>query len=239
MAIKPILAMTAAEMYRISALPEKIAWMACHFSPYGLGLSNLPKDLPPGSLLILDDCTPPHGHDPLLIAEQLSACAEHFHCTGILLDFQRAGCRETASIAKHLAEALPCPTAVSEAYARELECPIFLPPVPPSVSPETYISFWKNREVWLDLGMEGELLTLTEQGCDSVSLPCPVPDTEGFAEETLHCHYTIETNEKAARFTLWRTKEDLKKLLEDAEKAGAAQGIGLYQEIAASLYTSH
>ena len=65
MAITPFLAMTAAEMRNISVCPPKIAWMACHFSPYGLGLSNMPKDLPSNSLLIVDDYTPPSGHDPL------------------------------------------------------------------------------------------------------------------------------------------------------------------------------
>ena len=82
MAITPFLAMTATEMYRNTSLPEKTAWMACHFSPYGLGLSNLPKELPPGSLLIVDDITPPHGHDPVFIAEQLIGCVDQFQCSG-------------------------------------------------------------------------------------------------------------------------------------------------------------
>ena len=47
MAITPFLAMTAAEFRKKEDLPDKIAWMACHFSPYGLGLSNLPQRLPP------------------------------------------------------------------------------------------------------------------------------------------------------------------------------------------------
>ena len=58
MAIAPFLAMTAAETRNHSVLPPKIAWMACHFSPYGLGLSNLPQRLPPHALLLLDDITP-------------------------------------------------------------------------------------------------------------------------------------------------------------------------------------
>ena len=47
MAIRPFLAMTAAEIRGTETLPPKTAWMACHFSPYSTGLSNLPKDLPP------------------------------------------------------------------------------------------------------------------------------------------------------------------------------------------------
>ena len=231
MAIVPFLAMVAVEMRNISALPPKTAWMACHFSPYGPGLSNLPRTLPPGALLILDDVTPPHRHDPTLVAEQLSECVETLQCCGILLDFQRKGCAETKAIAKHLAEALPCPVVLSDSYAEDLDCPVFLPSVPPSVPPEVYLSPWQSREIWLEISLEGEILTLTEQGCERAPLPCPDPDATGFFDETLHCHYSIETNETSARFTLWRTKEDVLELLEDVESLGIASAVGLYQEL--------
>ena len=73
MAIRPFLAMTAAEIRGTETLPPKTAWMACHFSPYSTGLSNLPKALPPGSMVILDDITPIHGHDSETIAALLEA----------------------------------------------------------------------------------------------------------------------------------------------------------------------
>ena len=231
MALQPFLAMTAAEFRCAPALPPKAAWMACHFSPYGTGLSNLPQRLPPGALLIVDDVTPPHRHHPPFMAEQLSQCVESLQCCGVLLDFQRRGCEETQSIAKQLVAALPCAVAVSESYAKELSCPVLLAPVPPSMALEDYICPWKDREVWLELGTEGEILTLTEQGCTVTSLPYPDWERTGLEEETLHCHYTIETNEKAARFTLWRTREDLTDLLEEAESLGVAGTIGLYQEL--------
>jgi len=231
MAIAPFLAMTAAEMRNISTFPQKTAWMACHFSPYATGLSNLPKALPPGSLLILDDVTPPHGHDPVLIAQQLLQCTEALGCYGVLLDFERAACAETEAIAKHLAATLPCPTAVSANYAGDLGCPVFLPVIPPSVPLEAYLSSWKGREIWLEIGLEGELLTLTQQGCEAAPLAYLNPEMEGFADKELHCHYTIETNEKAARFTLWRTKEDLTDLLAEAEALGVTGTVGLYQEL--------
>ena len=231
MAITPFLAMTAAEMYASSSLPEKVAWMACHFSPYGTGLSNLPKAMPPGSLLMVDDITPPHRHDPVLIAEQLSACVETFPCSGVLLDFQRSGFEETQAIAGYLAQALPCPTVVSSSYAEDLDCPVFLPPVPPSVCPEDHLLPWNGREIWLEIGLDGEILTLTETGCNGTSLPCPDLDADGFSDDVLHCHYTIETTEKAARFTLWRTKEDMEQLLAEAEALGVVGAVGLYQEL--------
>ena len=231
MAIVPFLAMTAAEMRSCSVFPENIAWMACHFSPYGTGLSNLPKNLPSGSVLIVDDITPPHRHDPKLIAQQLSQYVEKFQCSWVLLDFQRSGCLETETIARHLTEALPCPAALSACFAKDLDYPVFLPPLPPSVPLEEYLLPWKGRDIWLELGLDGEILTLTETGCETVSLLYPERKAEGFCEERLHCHYSMETNEKSARFTLWRTKEDLEELLREAEHLGVNGFVGLYQEM--------
>lgn len=235
MAIAPFLAMTAAEMRTVSSLPSQIAWMACHFSPYGLGLSNLPKVLPSGSLLIVDDITPPHGHDPVLIARQLSMCAETLQCSGILLDFQRPDSPETQSLAEYLAAALSCPTAVSKKYAGEFECSVFLPPLPPSVTLEAYLQPWKGRDIWLELGMDGEYITLTEKGAESIVLPYPDCKLAGFSDKALHSHYYIETKETSAGFTLWRTKNDMRDLLEEAESLGVTGAVGLYQEIANML----
>lgn len=231
MAIVPFLAMTAAEMRCRSAFPEKIAWMACHFSPYGIGLSNLPRELPPGSLLMVDDITPPHGHDPGLIAEQLTNCVQTLQCNGVLLDFQRAGSEEARTLANHLTQALPCPVVVSEYYADHLDHPVFLPPVPPSVPLEEYLLPWKGREIWLELGLDGEILTLTERSCEVISLPCPDLESDRFSDEKLHCHYTIETTEKSAGFTLWRTANDLVELLAEAAELGVVGAVGLYQEL--------
>ena len=230
--------MTAAEIRNTTDFPTKIAWMACHFSPYGLGLSNLPRELPPGSLLMVDDITPPHGHDPGYIAAQLEECVRQQNCCGVLLDFQRTGCEESKAIAEYLAAALPCPTVVSETYARDLQCPVFLPPVPPSVPLENHLSPWKHREIWLELGLDGEILTLTEKGCEIAPLPHPDLDERGFADQTLHCHYQIETKETSARFTLWRTNKDLIALLKETENRGTIHCVGLYQEIATSLCSS-
>lgn len=231
MGIPYYLAMTGAEMAHAEVFPRHSGWMACHFSPYGTGLSNLPRELPPGSLLIVDDITPPHSHDPVLMAEQLSLCAETWHCSGLLLDFQRPGCVETAAIAKHLASALPCPTAVSAAYAGDLDCAVCLPPVPPSQPLEAYLSPWSGRETWLELALDGESITLTEQGAATVPLPCPQLSQPGFRDDCLHCHYRIHLTDDRAEFTLWRTEEDLAALMEAAENLGVMAAVGLYQEL--------
>lgn len=231
MAIRPFLAMTAAEMKNISSFPGEVAWMACHFSPYGLGLSNLPGSLPPGSLLILNDRTPIHGHDPRLIAQQLGECAAHLGCCGVLLDFQRSKEAETAELVKILSDALPCPVGVSEMYAEGVDCPVFLSPVPPSVALQSHLAPWKGREIWLETAMEGEIITLTEQGAEVTPLPCFEKKFDGFAEDKLHCHYQIQFEDDSARFTLWRTREDLEGLLNEGAQCGITAAVGLYQEL--------
>ena len=231
MAIRRYLAMTAAEMRTISVFPGEIAWMACHFSPYCLGISNLPRTLPPGSLLILDDITPIHGHDPQQIAGQLRERIDALRCSGLLLDFQRPDYEEAAALAKFLTQALPCPVAVSELYAADADCPVFLPPVPPSVPLEEYISPWKGREIWLEMALGGEVITLTPGGASTTPLPLEESCAGGHGDEVLHCHYHIAVEEEQARFTLFRTQDDLKKLLEEAEELGITNAVGLFQEL--------
>ena len=58
MGISHYLAMTGVEIAAAEALPENIAYMACHFSPYGTGLTGAPEVLPKHSMLILNDRIP-------------------------------------------------------------------------------------------------------------------------------------------------------------------------------------
>ena len=231
MPIRPFLAMTGAEIREKAGFPPKIAWMACHFSPYCLGLSNLPRELPPGSLLIVDDITPIHGHDPEIIAAQLRERVETLGCRGVLLDFQRPDNAETAALAAALTETLPCPVAVSDLYAGNRSHPVFLSPVPPSVPLAEHLAPWEGREVWLDISPEGECITLTEDGAHIIPLPSPAPNMQGFADDTLHCHYRIDMKKNAANFILWRIREDLEHLMMEADNLGVAKMIGLYQEM--------
>lgn len=231
MAIKRYLAMTAAEIGDSAALPSNVAWMACHFSPYTTGLSNRPKTLPPGSVLILNDVTPIHGHDPKVITDQLRECVEALECVGVLLDLQRTGNAETAALVQVLAGALPCLTAVSEPYARDVDSPVFLPPPPLHVPLGEYLAPWQDREVWLEMALDGEVITLTEAGAAFWPLAMGEAFEDGHREETLHCHYRIDMEENAARFTLRRTREDLDALLEEAEGLGVTTAVGLYQEL--------
>lgn len=231
MAIRPFLAMTAAEIRGTETLPPKTAWMACHFSPYSTGLSNLPKALPPGSMVILDDITPIHGHDSEVIAAQLRHRLEGLECSGVLLDFQRPGYEEAGLLAEQLAEALPCPVVVSALYGQALNCPVFLPPVPPDASLSDYLAPWHGREIWLEMALDGEIITLTPAGATTSPLLPAAQPSGGHWDGKLHCHYQIHTDADSARFTLFRTPEDLDALLTEGEALGVTCAVGLYQEL--------
>ena len=231
MAMRPFLAMTAAEIRKNIILPEKSAWMACHFSPYGRGLSNLPRFLPEGSLLMVDDITPLRGHDPEIITQQLIHCTESLNLQGILLDFQWPNDPEIAELVRCLSKSLPCPPAVSEAYADAAELPVFASPVPPSVPLREHLAKWEGREIWLDISTWGEDLLLSEEGCSASPISSWDLQESGFPDNTLHCHYKAELTENAARITLWRTWDDLSALLEEADSLGVKAAVGLYQEL--------
>lgn len=230
MAIAPFLAMTAAEMRNCTIFPRKIAWMACHFSSWNKELSNLPDTLPTGALLVVDDWEPLCHHDPEQILCQLAQWEDALQPGGILLDFQRPGSREVSELVKILAEGIRCPLIVSEAYATDTGAAVFLPPVPLSQTLEQYLKPWQGREIWLDLGCVGEVLYLNERGCRAEVVSGSFFPEAGISEKSLHCHYRIGTEADCAAFTLWRTAEDYRELLEEAETRQVAGVVGLYQE---------
>lgn len=219
------LALTAPEFTTCSPIPVTAAWMACHFSPYGTGLCNLPPILPDPAVVILNDRIPPAGHDPEYILDQLA----QINCSSILLDFQREGCSETAALTQAIVEQESRPVSVTPQYGQELSCPLFLPPVPIDIPIKEYLAPWQGREIWLEASLEGMAYTVTEQG----SRPGPLPriPEQGLKEEDLFCHYRIETFSDRAEFTLWRTREDLDALLDAAESLGVTKAIGLWQEL--------
>ena len=133
------LAMTAAET-AANPPPEHMAYMACHFASYDAGLSNIPTYLPDGALLILNDRIPVWEHDPDLVAQQLANAVTTLNCSGVLLDFQRPDCPRAAAIAAAIQTALSCPVGISEHYARELDCPVFLCAPPPDTPLERHIA---------------------------------------------------------------------------------------------------
>ncbi len=221
------LAMTAAEFHTWDPGDQKIGWMACHFSPYGTGLSNLPQSLPEGSLLILNDRTPICGHDPQLIARQLAELVEQLKCSGILLDLQRP---DADAVAAAVA-ALPCAVAATPSYARKLSCAVFLPPLPMTTPLEEYILPWQGRQIWLEVAPQRGCIRVTKDGSravDALSFPCPHVD------EKLHCRYGIEVSSQQVDFHFHRDGQQLHTLMSEALQQGISHFVGLYQQFGSS-----
>lgn len=235
MAITTYLAMTAAEFASCERLPAKLAWMACHFSPYATGLSNFPADLPENSILIVNDIMPIQRHDPEAVASQLSHLIEQQRCSAVLLDFQRTPSDNLIATTQRLCETLPCPTAVSAPLAMQFDCPVFLPTCPVNTSLEAHTAPWKGREIWLEIGYEEALLQITESG--TKLLPHEIMQHSGscFQDPILCAHYQIETQPNMVTVSLWRNPEDIQLLLEKAERLHISTAIGLYQELGNSL----
>lgn len=231
MKIPHYLAMTAAEMASAASLPRKAAWMACHFSPYSTGLTNLPAELPEGSLLILNDRTPIREHDPELICGQLTDILQKFSCYGLLMDFQNCGNKQTAELAQYLTEQLPCPVGITPAYWVQ-NAAVFLPPVPTDTAAADYLKDWAGKKIWLETALEGQTIRLTERGA-VYSINSAATGKYIHQDAAFHCHYSITRGSDWSEFHTWRTREDLEALLEEVQGLGVETAVGLYQEFGA------
>ena len=100
-------------------LPKKAAYLSCHFSSSGKGLSNLPHRLPEGSLLLVDDSMPVYGHESASVAKQLCDLVAQFSPKAILLDFQRGWSAEAQEMAQAIDAAL-CALRLKRNYAADL-----------------------------------------------------------------------------------------------------------------------
>ncbi|MCD7755572.1 MAG: hypothetical protein LUJ09_04470 [Firmicutes bacterium] len=232
MAIPLYLAMTAGEIASCGAFPAHMGYMACHFSPDGTGLCDLPDALPARSLLILNDRMPIRGHDPACVADTLLALLPQLEPAALLLDFQRPDDGRAGAMAEYLRSRLPCPVGVSEGCGQTAEGPIFLPPVPLNQLPEAYLSRYSGREIWLEAALDGAVVTLDMEGSRASPLP---PDAGGefpHKDDALHCRYRIERHTDRVDFLMRRTPETLDALLAAAEHIGVTMAVGLYQELA-------
>ena len=225
------LAMTSSEIAGVSAVPEDFAWMACHFSPHGQGLTNVPDHLSKGALLILNDSIPCEGHNVQLITETLLETVAKFRCCGLLLDFQRPYVRTAAAVAESLVQALPCPVAAPPEYTSALPCPVFLPPAPLHIRLEDYLRPWQGREIWLEAALCRERITVTKDGASFSSAFDELPSAGSFYNSKLRCRYRIAVSSDAITFTLFDTQDTLREKLELGAALGVTRAVGLYQEL--------
>lgn len=231
MAFPLYLAMTAGELQNAETPPSRLCYMACHFSAYTTGLSNIPHQLPGKSILILNDRISIHGHDAQVVATQLTETANALEAEAILLDFQRPVSSDTQKITEAIIHAAAVPVAVTPPYAADFSCGVFVPSPPVNCRLENHIKPWKHREIWLEVSMDVQEITVTKDGSHSHLLPYWDAPERGHNNKDLHCHYKMEVTHEAATFTLWRTQEDLQDHLAEAEKLGIRRGVGLYQEL--------
>ena len=226
---KVFLAMTAREMEEF--LPKRLAYMACHFSSYSNGLSNLPVQMPENSILLLDDSMPVQGHDPAQVIGQLNELIEKFCVNALLLDFQREKDPQTQQMAAAIIDNISCPTAVTPLYANDLDCPVFLSPTPANEALQDYLRPWQGRDLFLELSLERLQFTVTENGSVKTVLPPAHTHPLPHRDESLHCHYETSVFPDKVVFTLQRTREDLEALAEEAYGLGVQGVVGLYQEL--------
>lgn len=223
------LAMTAQEFRHCGCPPPYMAWMACHFSSYGKGLSNIPEQLPENALLIINDRTPPHSHDPEVIVTQLLTAVDTLRPCGVLLDFESTPAEQALPMAQALQAGLPCPVGLPAGYDGQWEGPIFLPPIPPYQPVEEALSAYRGKNLWLELEWGVTTLTLHSEGCQ-IGSGEGMPDLPVFADENLHCHYTHKTEQAQCVFSLQRTREDTVQMLSQAQELGVSLAVGLYQQ---------
>ena len=225
------LALTAAEISSCPSLPDRCAWMSCHFSPYTEGLSNIPEALPAGSVLILNDRMPCQGHSPDLVAGQLADAADRLGCESVLLDFQRPPEPESEAMVHRIVRNLSCPVAVTERFAADLPCPVFLSPAPLYLPLADHLAPWQGREIWLEAALCQEEILITKKGMNHN----PIFPTEqlagGFYDDDLRCFYRTQILGDSIRFTLFDTPESLERKLELAASLGVSRAVGLWQEL--------
>ena len=223
------LAVTGQEMAAFH--PARTAYMACHFSAGGTGLSNMPRSLPEGSILLLDDSMPVQGHDAKIVTRQLNDLVKAFSVQAVLLDFQRSKSEETSNMVAAILDACACTVAVTIAYAQNQRCPVFLPPPPVNKPLTPYLQPWLKQGAFLEIAPEGLQITVTKDGSQTISLP-PTEELP-LVDRRLHCHYSVKVFPEKAVFTLSRTREDLAALANEAQNSGVLGTVGLYQELKA------
>lgn len=222
------LALSREEWAGAVRLPPYFGWLGCHFGANGCGIEGLPPE--PVPLLILDDRIPPREQDTEEGCAVLQDLSAEGRFEALLLDFQRPALPKSQNLARRLVQALSCPVGVSADYAASLPCPVFLPPLPLRRSLQTHLRPWAGREIWLDLALQQETVTVTETG--AVCQPgCPSIEGPELRDEALFCHYQTEILDDRAVFKIRRSKEDFHSLMEAAEALGVRRAMGLWQEL--------
>lgn len=226
-------AFAGAELEAMLRYTGKTAWLGCHLSAYGNGITPLPAALKHCDLLVLTDEMPPDGHDPKEVASELWSQAKTLGCERILLDFQRPPSEESMQIIHCVLEKAFVPVGVTPKHAQQLSCPVFLPPPPLWTPLEEAISPWTGREVWLEIAPESGCVTLTKDG--SSYAPSETKPDYPFTDHRLCLSYKTEVYANKASVFLHRGISNLPCWLKQADTLGIRAAVGLYQQLSPLL----
>ena len=230
MAIPICLALTAAELAGMQDTPSPMGWLACHFSPYSQGLSNMPPPLQPDSVLILDDSNPFTVHQGTLIVEQLLEYQKTCPIKALVLDFQYQNDRNLRILADLLRAKLPYPVIAPPEYAGA-DSPVLLPPCPLQLPLAEHIAPYQNRQIWLEIALNGLNVTVTSSGCIQEPFEYGRDGAYPHWDPRLLCHYKISKTPESITFQMQRTRSGLTRLMTEAEDLGVCHAIGLWQEL--------
>ena len=225
MAIQRILAMTVEEISAGSTPPWGYALMGCHFSGDGRQMVGLPEELPEGCGLILDDRNP----IPQTTRKMIDAFAA-LKPAYLILDFQQQATKNAKAFAMELTS-LPCPVAMPAEYARGLNCPVFLPPVPPNIPIVEYLLPWNGHEIWLELALDAVEITLTLQSSGFDAFAHARSYSDSHTDSMLHCHYKISKQPDALQFYCYRSREDVEAMLSSSLPGNLTHAVGLFREL--------
>ena len=220
------LAMTTGEMERCTKLPSHIAYFACQLSSRNPGLSNLPAQLPPKSMLIITDQIPISHHDPQKILHQVGQLVEQFSPVGILLDFCRQGGEGVVGALANLS----CPVGVSQQYAHLTTGPVFLSPAPLCRPLERIVKPWQGRIIWLDTPVCNQTVTVTPEGAAISEFYPYSPLKSSVLHQNLGIQYTISQENEQITYTLSRSPNNLTPWIIHAQKHGIEHQFCFYRE---------
>ena len=228
MAFQRILAITEVEIRNQIGPAPPFALFGCHFSPEDGCFVGLADHLPAGCGLVIDDRNPIPAVDLILpVLEQLSPAY-------VILDFQRPPDAQSIKLTTALAQ-IHKNLVIPPPYAQGLACPLFLPPVPPHIPMAEHLKPWQGREIWLELALDGALITVTPQGSRTHLLPHAQIPEDSYEDSMLHCHYKISQKEDALEFYCVRTRNDIEEMLRPPLPPNLKYAVALYQELGVSI----
>lgn len=227
MKIPLYLAMAPKDIEKNNALPPKIAWMSVRFDKDGDGLVNFPTENFDSCILILDDHVAYNRHNNEKIFRQLQDHIQEKKYEGLLLDFQRPKDKNLHLLARMLEKELPIKVAVTPHYSTDQSI-VFLPPLPPAESIESYLNPWGSHEIWLDMTTQVRSICVTNEGikeCTKQESAFP------FFDKELCTHYAINIGTEKTVFSFLRTPEDCMSILNKADAYNVCAAFSIFYEM--------